>query len=469
MVNNIAVLFFIVAISLSLNGCAVMTSSNADELNEFDTLIANDQCKFTAVDKKINKNDDTILWSIQGGSLARNCGNFQKSIEYFDTAEYHYKYDVDIVNPAIKTARKTKTMFLNNNANPYEGNIYEKTMVNTYKGLNFLAINNIDNARVEFNRALERQSLAKEYFNKEITNQIEKINKEKQELDNAQSTYNQSNMEQISLNPNIKTIVKDKFIEKSGYSYPDFVNPFTTYISALFFFLDKNYNKSFDLFRENLQMDPKNHQILKDFSLANDFANSPALSRKSPKYIWLIYESGLGARKIETRIDLPVFIVTNSFYYTGIALPKLQYRQPSYQFLQIKNNSGKIDKTSVIADMDSVITAEFNKRFQLIATEAVLSSTAKTIAQKQINDYNELAGFLASIFQIYSTRADVRHWSALPKNFQAASIPIEDGNISILNENNVILFQDFVANEKNVIIYVKSSHIGQFIVHKIIF
>lgn len=477
--------FLTVFFTLFFSGCASLTNANRNDIATFDNLIINNICDFSLVDKKLKNGDDIILWTIQGGTLSRNCGDFNKSINYFDEAEYHYKYDVDLIG-LLSTARyKTSSLLINNNANPYEGNIYEKILVNTYKGLNFLALNDKENARVEFNRALERQIIAKEYFNKEIESQTKtnennfktlgqkevnyNVAKEREAIAYYQQTGRRVKPQTISFNNNIQDKLLESFMANpNSLAYPDFVNPFTTYISALFLMLDGSYERAYSLFRENLEMDPNNPQIQKDFALSNTFANSP-LQRNKQKFIWLIYEAGLGPIKYEQRVDLPIFYFTNSFYYTGIALPRLQFREPSYMYLSIKNDSNDMSQTYIISDIDSIVAAEFNKRFKLIATEAVLSAALKTIIQKQLNDWNEIAGILAAVYQGFSTKADIRNWSALPKNFQAASIPINDGNITIFNENGGIILKDKIDKNKDAIIYLKSAHKGQVIVHKIYF
>lgn len=477
---------FLFAISiLFFNGCASFTYSNANDIAKFDNMIANNNCDFTFVDKKLKDGDDVILWAIQGGTLARNCGDFNKSILYFDEAEYRYKYDVDLQNSIINIAHKTASILVNNNANPYEGNIYEKIMVNTYKGLNFLALNDKNNARIEFNRALERQNIAKEYFSNEIASQIKQNERDLKSLSEKQQQYNNNQILQansyqqqtrqrampqtINFNQNIQNdILKDFIVNPNAIAYPDFTNPFTTYISALFLMLDGSYERAYSLFKENLNMDPSNPQIQKDFKLSNSYAQSPT-KRQKQKYVWLIYEAGMGPIQYEKRVDLPIFYVTNSFYYSGIALPKLSFRDSSYNYLSIKNNSNDNARTYLIANMDSIVATEFNERFTIIATEAIISTALKTILQKQLNDQNEFVGILAAFYQGFSTKADTRSWSSLPKSFQVASIPIKDGNITIFNENGAIILQDKVDNDKDVIIYLKSSHQGQVIVHKIYF
>ncbi|MFV0480798.1 MAG: COG3014 family protein [Campylobacteraceae bacterium] len=464
---NKLLIFLLTLSSLIFSGC--FSKTYLSEINTFDKQINSNTCDYSLIEKKLKGGDDIILWGIQGGLLARNCGDYQKSILWFDIAEQSYKEDVDLQNPVLTASYKTRSLIINNSANPYEGNIYEKIMVNVYKGLDFMAINDFANARVEFNRALERQIIAKEYFAKEIDSIDKKNSNNLYALQDEQARYNRaSQASQLNFNNNLLTSLESKYTQNSkSLAYPEFVNPFATYMSALFFLLDGSYAKSVDLFKENLQMQPSNTQIQKDFTLADNLASYPGRNYK--KYVWLIYENGQGAIKDEVRLDVPIFVVTNSFYYTGIALPKLVFRAPSYQLLNIKNNSGNVASTQVIADMDSIISAEFNERYTSIAIEAITSVALKTIIQKQLNDNSHAAGAIMAFFQALTTSADIRSWYGLPKYFEAASIPIEDGNITIYDENGMILFTETLQNNKNVIIYVKSSHKGQIIAHKIYF
>ncbi|MDR1460476.1 MAG: hypothetical protein LBI78_02400 [Campylobacteraceae bacterium] len=475
--------YMILFIFLLFSGCAYKSSTN--ELARFDDILRENDCDFSLIDKKLKNGDDIILWTIQGGALARNCGDFAKSTELFDEAELHYKFDVDMKNPLLEARDKTRSIFINNNANQYEGDVYEKIMVNTYKALNFLALNDKENARVEFNRAFERQRIAKEYFANDIASLEKKNAKNLQDLKNNQDSYNtfaklkaerqkRKNGAKVSpqtliFNENSIDLAFNRYTQNAASAaYADFINPFTTYVGALFLLNDKSYQRAVDLLKESLQIDPKNLQIAKDFALADKMAGGFNADFKE-HYVWLLYENGFGAIKNEVRIDLPLFLVSNSLIYSGIAVPSLQFRTASYPFLTIKNSSGDSSVTSVIADIDAIIVAEFDKRYFSLVAEAIISAAAKTIVQKQLSDTDPLLGFLGFFYQIATTKADIRSWSALPKNFGAASIPIKDGNIVIVDENGAILLKDFLQNDKNVIIYLKSSQKGQIITHKIYF
>ncbi|MDR1285206.1 MAG: hypothetical protein LBJ88_03280 [Campylobacteraceae bacterium] len=472
--NFTCMIFFII---LLFSGCAYKSSTS--ELVRFDDILRENDCDFSLIDKKLKNGDDIILWSIQGGSLARNCVDFTKSTELFDEAELHYKFDVDMKNPLLEVRDKTRSILINNNVNQYEGNVYEKIMVNTYKALNFLALNDKENARVEFNRALERQRIAKEYFANDIADLEKKNAQNLQDLKSSQDLYNalvrlnakqqkgKNSAQTLEFNENSIDLAFNKYTQNADSSaYADFINPFTTYAAALFLLNDRSYQRAVDLLKEGLQMDPGNLQIAKDFALADKMAGEFNTDFKE-HYVWLLYENGLGAIKNEIVINLPLFLVSDSFIYSGIALPSLQFRAASYPYLTIKNSSGDNSKTSIIASIDAIAAAEFDKRYFGLAAEAVISAAAKTIMQKQLNDVNPLLGFLGLFYQAATAKADTRSWSALPKNFEAASIPIRDGNITIVDENGVILLKEFLRNDKNVIIYIKSSQKGQIITHKI--
>ncbi|MDR2342662.1 MAG: hypothetical protein LBD84_06455 [Campylobacteraceae bacterium] len=478
-----SLIFTLFLTSLLFTGCVY--KSTTSELARFDNILQENRCDFSIVDNKLKKGDDIILWSIQGGSLARNCGDFAKSTQFFDEAELHYKFDVDMKNTLLEIRDKTRSILINNNANPYEGNVYEKIMVNTYKALNFLSLNDNENARIEINRALERERIAKEYFANDIAYLEKKNAANLQELKSTQDLYNsfaklkaereekksgvKTKVQTFDFNENSIELAFEKYTQNSANAaYSNFINPFTTYLSALFLLNDRSYQRSVDLFKEGLQMDPKNLQLAKDFTLADKMAGE-FNARFNEHYVWLIYENGFGVVRGETTINLPLFLASDSLLYSSIALPSLIFRPLSYPFLTIKNGSGDSFNTYVIADMDAIASAEFNKRYLGLAAQAIISAAAKTIIQKQLNDVDPILGFLGFAYQIATTKADTRSWSALPKRFEAASIPIKDGNIAIVDENGVILLQEFLQNDKNVIIYLKSPQKGQIIMNKIYF
>jgi len=435
--------YLLLIISVFFSGC-VATTGHGDSLQTFEKVLKNSTCNYAFVQDRIEDKDDVILWASQGGSQARNCFDYNRSNLYFDKAEELYKSDVDLQSNANRVGSSASSILINNNVNDYEGNVYEKVMLNTYKGLNFMALGDFVNARIEFNRALDRQRRAKDYFSSEIKKAQQKSSRDK--------NYNKAQ------NRHTQKAIYDRYqdIFSEFRAYPDFVNPYTTYLSGLFFFLDGDYKKARDLLKESVSMQPQNEQIRADFELFDSY-------KREKNYAWIIYENGQSMAKRETRINIPLFIFTNKVYYAGIALPKLYERAGSYEYIQV----GK-QKSVVVADMDSVIKAEFEKRFSQIALEATLNLIVKTYTQYELNKSGSLGGIVGMLYQSLTNRADIRSWTALPKNFQSLRVEL-NGNPVIIKDSRANVISTFhVEKNINVLIYIKSSSLGDIKVHKII-
>jgi hypothetical protein len=439
--------YFLLLAPILFTGCSAITGYG-DSLSSFERTLKSSTCNYTFIDKKLKDKEDLILWSSQGGSQARNCFDYEKSNILFDKAESLYKSDVDLKSNAERTKNSLGSILINSNVNDYEGNIYEKVMLNTYKGLNFMELDDFVNARVEFNRALDRQRRAKDYFEQEIKNAQQKSKKDKN-YNKAENRYTQKV---------IYDNYKDLF---SGYqAYPDFVNPYTTYISGVFFLLDGDYIKARNLLKESLSMQPQNLQIQADFELANSLSG---YGKKEKNYAWIIYENGQSMAKREVRINIPLFIFTNRVYYAGLALPKLYERASSYRYIQVGSK-----QTKIIANMDNVIKTEFKKRFSQIALEATLNLILKTYTQYELNKSGSFGGFVGILYQAMTNRADIRSWTALPKNFQSLRVELNENPVIIKDDRGKILSTIQVDNSTDVLIYIKSSLKGDIRVHKII-
>lgn len=426
-------------------GCSAITG-HKEALNRFNAEVINTTCRYDFIEKKIKNKDDVLLWSEQGGVQARDCYDYNRSNNYFDIAENLFKYDVDLESKASQFKNKTSSILVNNNVNDYKGNVYEKIMLNTYKGLNYISLNDFANARVEFNRALDRQRRAKEYFEKEI----EEAKKKSEENKNIK----------IAKNPQTQKAIYDAYAElfEDLKGYKDFVNPFTTYISGLFFMMDKDYKKARETLKFAYAMDKNNSQVKSDFKLSENFDSSK-------RYVWIIYENGLSMQKTEWNLNIPLFLFTNKVYYAGIALPTLKEGRSSYEYLEVE---GK--KTQLVADMDRIIKAEFKKRLPMIVTEALLNTIVKTYTQYELNKNSELGGFLGMLYGAMTNRADIRSWSTLPKNFQSLRVELKDKEVvTIKDDRGKILLIQSVKKGKNALIYVRSYDRREVRVHKIEF
>ena len=391
---------------------------------------------------KVDKNDDTIYTGLNVGALARHCDELKLSNYFFDKAEEAYKYDVDLQGLGKKGAKALSSTLINEGVNDYEGTLYERIMVNVYKGLNFMSLKDFANARVEFNRALMRQDKAKEYFAKQIESNRKEFDEAKQDINYEQNMGNNYN----TISARYEHLLKDFATTQ------DFVNPYATYIASVFFFLDGDYKRAQDLFKEVAIINKNSAEFNKEFNIFENYAKS--LNPQSlQKYVFIVYESGFGAGLDEFAITLP-FTFDGNVVTSSLALPTLKKRTNSYEYV-VANGS----KVADFVDFDNIIATEFKANMGFRVGKALSSTIVKTTMNLAVAKNDPTGGYLSlatSLFNSATTKADLRFWSALPK--YAKILALENtGSIVINSDNGTTLYKnEELPQDKNLLIIVKS-------------
>ncbi|MFZ2145632.1 MAG: hypothetical protein WAV28_00315 [Sedimentisphaerales bacterium] len=198
-----------------------------------------------------------------------------------------------------------------------------------------------------------------------------------------------------------------------------------------------------------------NTYIAEDLSITENVLDGKG---KLDDTIWLIFENGLGPVKKEFRLDIPLFIATDKVKYIGIALPQLEFRNRAYPHL-VAEVDGKDYTTQLVCDMDRVIQTEFSKDFKGILTRAIISATAKAVAQYAIGKEDSsgapIASLLVAAYSFATTAADVRIWTTLPKDFQIARFPKPKNEKLKVTPPGVIPFEIDIPDCNNAIVYVR--------------
>jgi hypothetical protein len=166
-----------------------------------------------------------------------------------------------------------------------------------------------------------------------------------------------------------------------------------------------------------------------------------------------------------------LFIATDKVRYVGLALPKLKFRERAHPYIVVEAGDERY-QSLLLSDMDRVVQTEFSKDFDVIMQRAIISATAKAVAQYALADQDSSGAAVASLFMaIYSfatTAADVRVWTSLPKEFQIARLEKPaDGRIGIAVPGR-IPFDIEIGNCNNAIVYVRIIHPGAEPVYDVI-
>lgn len=396
------------------------------------------------ISKSKNPKKEDLLWTLQLGSLERLRQNLRESNNYFDRSEEMLNF-FDYQNAAVDSIA---AIVVNENIIPYLGEEYDGIMVNTYKALNFMALGENDQARVEFNRALDRQRRAKEKFAREIEKLQNELDKE-QEKEGSQVKKNVDNSE-------IDQLITGRYPGIYEFeAYPDFVNPFTTYMAGVFFNLIGDHSKAVTFLKESYGMVRDNEYLAQDLAVTEQVLDGRTELKDT---VWVIFENGMGPVREEFRIDIPLFIASDDVQYFGIALPRLVFREQAYPYLSIKADGNNYN-TQIIGNMDRIVQTEFSKDFKGILTRAIISATAKVVAQyalrKKDNSSPQIVSFLAAVYSYATTAADVRIWTTLPKNFQVARLPIPPDRLITIEPPGGESFPVEIPACKNAFVYVR--------------
>jgi len=439
--------------SLLFLGC----SGTGPKHKEYDKKIAVGAYKDAAIIAASAKNkkeegldDGHLLATMKAGNGYLYAKEYQKSIDMLDESEKIIKYHREQIL-AGSAGDYLAQILLTDAAVDYQGTITEAVLLNTYKSIDYMMIHDYAGARVELNRAIDRQRRAKETYAELIGKQKAAIAKKENEKGGASTSRTLNSKE-------LDGVIESNYSNLKGFqAYPDFVNPFTTYLAGLFFMIEGDYSKSSPLLKEAFAMMPQNSTTKTDFEMVENALSGKPIRKN---YVWIIYENGLGPYKKEIKVNIPIWLVSNDLIYTGLALPRMEYGKQATADLSVYHNAQMLATTQEVADLNRVIHTEFKYIYGDIVRRAVLSTIVKTYIQYETKKVNQWAGLATAIFQAASTRADTRIWSSLPQGFQVTRVEMpEDRKLQLkagYHNMNVALS----ANAKHSIVYVRIPTAG---------
>ena len=425
-----------------LAGCAQPQVADPFERGEYHAAAV---AAMRAKNPDSDLDEANLLPTLEAGNNFLYAKEPGQSLRMLDEAERIIKYHNEEILLG-STGDLIAKLMINDAAIDYHATVTDAVMVNTYKALDYMLEGKMDEARVELNRAVDRQRRAKEFY-------AELIQKQKEAIAAKERSTAGLDVEKNAQSPAIERMLRSKYPQLYAFeAYPDFINPFTTYLAGIFALSEREYGKAYSLLKEAAGMVPDNPTVAEDFKMAADALNGHPVRTR---HVWIIYENGLAPKKEELRINIPLYLVSNDVIYSGIALPKMVPRKRATQTLSVEYDGGKRIETQPLADMDRVIMTEFRYKYPDIVTRAVFSALLKTYMQYEMNKQDSLLGLAASIYQMATTQADTRVWSSLPKEFQVARIPMPADRRVVLHAGPHRLETTIDPNAKNAIIYVR--------------
>jgi hypothetical protein len=329
--------------------------------------------------------------------------------------------DLDISDESFATITKLSML-------PYRGRAYDGIMMNLYMALNYLALGELDSARVQIDRAYFRQQDAVARNAKHIEKAQEAA---QQAAADEEAGYDvQRAQEDERFNAQRAEAYADLEQDVQQYAaYANYVNPYAQFLRGLFL-MSCGYDASDaqnakTIFSTLTEMVPDPTFVLEDMAVAESVARGGTM----PATTYVILETGRAPTRESIRIDLPVFVAgkySGGVDYVGAAFPRLKKQEtPECYRKLVVTGDGQTYTTRLLCSMDGVIGQDFKNELPQIITRTLLSTGVKAAAAYGISEATEgeavtnaVARIVATGYQVYMNEADVRTWLALPKEIQ---------------------------------------------------
>jgi uncharacterized protein len=412
------VLGLMLAVSAAaLAGCQDYNKSTGSAYNAFESGDYK-RAALEATDKA-NKADshNRVVYRLEQGACERAAGQMQSSNEAFGRADGQIsQYDQE---PELKVSQEVIAAMYNATALDYRGYQYDRIMMNTYEALNCMEQGDLERARVELNRAYQRQQEAVDKYKAKIeaNNQVQQQKRSDYDVDRAENDP--------KFKQQMDTDYSDVQTEDLS-AYKDYVNPFTEYLRGLYLMAAggdaSDLEQAATAMRRVAGMVRDNSYVAEDMQLADAVANGKPIEPTT----YVIYEAGLAPERGEIVIHIPLFLVTNRIDYAGAAFPKLKKRRCAFPELEVRTSGGSY-RTKLVCDMDKVVAQEFKNELPIVITRTLISAGTKAAADYAVNQAtrsngiaNAVARIGTAVYQVSVNHADLRTWRTLPKQFSVA-------------------------------------------------
>ena len=370
-------------------------------------------------DNALDYDAANLLTSLQVGLALRAAGSFESSQVAFDRAESQLLWKSNRINSLEDLLGAGLTLVGNDLMRSYRGNIYDGVLINTYKAINALHLGDEDRARVELNRADQRQTNAVEQLAVKVQALGAKDSEETAQAANIDRTLDDV------LKPDGAVAQRLAAVAALG-EYRGLRNPFTDWLHGAFRLATGESNRASDLFRNAVVLDGRrNRHALEDLIVAEEAAGGIS---GAPARVWIVHEDGIGPHLEEFRFDFNVLTLSGPIF-SAIALPEFVPGTPAMGPLGIRA-AGVDYWTQTLLNVDRYAATEFRAGYNAIVGKAIASAVVKALAQVAINEVVEdegplakLLGAIANVGISASTRADTRMWHVLPHSIGVASLP----------------------------------------------
>jgi hypothetical protein len=378
-------------LTLGLTACAGFAQKNAEVYRHL--AHGNPQLALQALEKAGYGNyRDKILYELDKGMLLRLTGDYAGSNELFESAKQKMQR-----LSATSVTENLAAVTINETGRSYAGQPYEQLLLYAYKTLNYLALGEINSARVEvlqadvkmrqWTAAAEWQGIDASVFMRYLSGIVFELT---EEWSDALIAYRQA----------------FEILQKNNLQAPVYLQQ--------------------DLLRltQRLGLTDEYRRYREFFPAAADFDIKKVQEQCE---VILIFHQGLVSRLYEQSITN---FSPHIHQHIRIAVPVYPFTTPPISHAQLRI-ADQSQTTDILQNVDQLARNNIELRTPGIIARAMVRVVAKKAAAKSAGEQDAFAGLLVDLTGILVEQADTRSWTSLPATIQIARVRVPAGEYRV--------------------------------------
>ncbi|MDH5392642.1 MAG: hypothetical protein OEY11_05595 [Gammaproteobacteria bacterium] len=366
-------------------------------------------------EQQSHDSSDKVLTYLHKGMLKRMTGEYQQSNKDFEVAKKEME---DLYTTSI--TRSVGSAVVNDTVREYAGDRYEQVLIHSYMALNYIAIGQIDSARVEILQAdVKMREWGETPMEDPFVRYLSGIIFEALgEYDQALVAYRKA------------VDVYKKTISKHGLPVPMQLKH------------DLLRMLSYEGLRNEL------HQYESEFGIRFDEA-----AEQNKGYLIAILDNGLGPVKSQQTIMTWAPSIRQRL---KIALPTYKGRAKATRAARVAIDGKRYDFNTV-ENIDGMARKSLEEELPAITVRALARMVIKHKTSKEAEKRGGgLMGLAFKIGGMVSEIADTRSWSSLPQEIQLIRVPLAQGTY---NADIEIMGRGGVIDSMSHVVKIKKGHL----------
>jgi hypothetical protein len=391
------------------------------------------------------KKKNILIYYLNKGTVLHKLGKYKESNKYFQLADYY------IEDYQKNYGLKALSFISNPSIIPYQGENFEKILLHYYATLNYLMLNDLDEALVECKRMLFITDNIADYYKKDsklhqnaLTHVLLGL------VYDAQKDYNNA----FIAYRNAYEIYKNDYTSLLSISSPlqlkkDLLR--TAYLNG--FHSDvTTYEKEFGI--------KLSTEDVKKKSVICFWNNGLCPVKEQNSITFLIANAGNGFvifSNLELGLSFP-FYVGNDKTNEMLALQFIRVSFPKYTSRQLTFFNSYIETSAdqypleLAEDVDAIAYRTLSDRMAKEIGEMLIRLATKKLAEMKAKEQNQLLGVAVNIVNTISEQADTRGWQMLPHSISYTRVPLDEDDKNLLvkvkDANSYVAYDTIPVNQK---------------------